>query len=171
MDFNNFNSHKNRGMLLEKIINNSINYYVNNKIAFFSKNHLNIKFNSVLDDKQNKIIKLNNSFIKSKSTVDYYGVYKGKYITFEAKSTEEDLLPLSNIKPHQHKHLLFIESLGGYAFYIFYFKHSSKIYMIKASDIDFENKKSISLDEAKTIGNKLDIVFPGVIDFLNLIHI
>lgn len=96
-------------MLLEKIINNTINYYLKNKIAFFNKKNLNIKFKTMSEDRY----KLDLAFISSKSTVDYYGIYQGQYISFEAKSTELDVFPLSNIKEHQHQHLKLINELGG----------------------------------------------------------
>lgn len=166
---NEYISYKNRGMLLENILNRTISYYISNKIAFFTKNNLNISFQSASKNKSNKIIQLNSSFIKSKSTVDYYGIYKGQYVTFEAKSTDEKFLPIANIKPHQHNHLKFISHLGGKAFYIIFFKKYSQIFLVNVDDIDYENKKSLSLKEAKEIGKSIEIIFPGVIDFLSLI--
>ena len=166
---NNFTNHKNRGMLLEKIINKTINYYIENKIGFFAKNHLNIQFQSVVDSKTSKIIKLNNSFIKNKSTVDYYGIFNGKYVTFEAKSTEENFLPFANIKPHQHNHLKMISKMGGVAFYLIMFKKFMKIFLVYADDIPFDTQKSISYEEIKKIGIEIEIIFPGIIDFVSII--
>lgn len=155
-----FSSFKNRGMLLEDIINKSINFYLSNKIAYFNKQTLNIKFDDINNNK------IQNGYIKSKSTVDYYGVYKGKYITFEAKSTELDFLPLSNIKKHQHEHLLLISNLNGWAFYLIYFKRMNKFFLINANKIDYENKKAISYEEIASNGIELELIFPGIIDFL-----
>lgn len=164
-------NHKNRGMLLENLINNTINYYKQNKIAFFQKNNLNIKFKNTEQEKEKSLVRLNQSFIKSKSTVDYCGVYKGRYITFEAKSTEEKTFPFSNIKLHQHEHLKMIHSLGGIAFYIIFFKQYQKIYIINIDNINYKNKKSLSFNEANQNGKEIEINFPGIIDFLALLDI
>lgn len=167
----NFSSnYKNRGMLLETLINNTINYYKQNKIAFFQKNNLNIKFKKTDNKTENNLIRSYESFIKSKSTVDYCGIYKGRYITFEAKSTEEKNFPFSNIKSHQHEHLKMIHSFGGLAFYIIFFKLYQKVYIINVNDINYENKKSMSFDEVSQNGKEIEIIFPGIIDFLSLIN-
>ena len=163
-------NYKNRGMLLEKIINKTISYYSTNKVAFFIKNNLDIKFDKVIkSDKDNNILRLNTSFIKSKSTVDYYGIYKGQYITFEAKSTDENKLYFKNIKPHQHNHLKMIDEYGGKAFYIIMFKSLSRIFMIDVNNIDYDNESFISLNEVENKGQELEIIFPGIIDFLSFI--
>lgn len=153
----------NRGMLLEQIINKSIDFYIRSKIAFFRKQNLNVKFQEV--NKNNNSIK--NGYIYSKSTVDYYGIYKGRYVCFEAKSTELDYLPLNNIYPHQKQHLKFISNLGGWAFYLVYFKKYNQIFLVDIKTLDIENKKTISLKEIASCSFKLDLIFPGIIDFLS----
>ena len=160
-------TYNHRGMLLEKIINNTINYYLKNKIAFFNKKNLNIKFKTISEDRY----KLDLAFISSKSTVDYYGVYQGQYISFEAKSTELDVFPLSNIKEHQHQHLKLINELGGWTFYLIFFKKYNRIFLIDIDKIEnnHHNKKSISLKEMELISNEIEITFPGIIDFLSFI--
>ncbi|MBD5423190.1 MAG: Holliday junction resolvase RecU [Mycoplasma sp.] len=152
-------------MLLEKIINITIDYYNKNKIAYFTKNNLNIKFRNVINE--NNKLKLSSPFIHEKSTVDYYGIYEGKYITFEAKSTSENSFPFSNIKLHQHEHLQLIKNMGGYAFYIIFFKNKSKLFKVDVDCIDYKNKKSISFEEICEIGTNLEIIFPGIVDFLD----
>lgn len=158
-------SYKNRGMLLENIINKSINHYNKSRIAFFAKNHLNIKFKK--QENNTYFAQLNLAFIKGKSTVDYYGVFKGQYISFEAKSIEKDSFSFSNIRNHQHQHLKLIKELGGQAFYIIFFKTKSKIFKLDVDMVDLENKKSLSYLEIKQKGKLLDIYFPGIIDFLD----
>lgn len=165
----NYISYKNRGMLLENILNTTINYYNKNQIAYFAKNNLNIKFKSVESKDKDNILKLNSSFIKSKSTVDYYGVYKGKYVTFEAKSTDESSFSLSNIKQHQHEHLKLIKKLGGKSFYIIFFKKYSKLFLVDVEDIEFGTINTISLQEMEKISKQLEIIFPGIVDFLEFI--
>ncbi|CRH45622.1 Holliday junction resolvase recU [Chlamydia trachomatis] len=89
---------KNRGMLLETIINQTNEFYFKNDICLIHKKNLD------------------QAVISSKSSVDYYGIYKGKFIAFEAKSTELSILPLKNIKNHQIEYLNLIQKNGGIAF-------------------------------------------------------
>ncbi|WP_245979647.1 Holliday junction resolvase RecU [Mycoplasma struthionis] len=123
---------KNRGMLLESIINQTNIFYLTNKIALIHKKNLDINFKGVALEK-NKL-KLKDATIKSKSTVDYYGVYKGKFIAFEAKSTEEKNFSLANVKKHQVEYLNLIESFYGLAFWIIYFKYQNEFIFLKHCD-------------------------------------
>lgn len=88
---------KNRGMLLESIINRTILTLERDGVALVHKKGLDLSFKSV--DKEG--FKVKGARIISKSTVDYYGVFKGRFLAFETKSVEEDYFPLSNIKKHQ----------------------------------------------------------------------
>lgn len=167
-EMNNFKTYNNRGMLLEKIINNTIHFYMKNEIAFFNKKNLDIKFKKVINS---NVTILENAYISNKSTVDYYGIYNGKYISFEAKSTELNIFPLSNIKEHQHQHLKLIHKLGGWSFYILYFKTKNVFILIDVENMDelMKNKKTISFEQILETGFELEIVFPGIIDFLTLV--
>lgn len=134
-------------------------------IAYFCKKNLDIKIKQI-NKKDNKLY--TQGIVAQKSTVDYYGVYKGRYISFEAKSTNTDKLPIANIKQHQHNHLLLIKKLGGLAFYIIYFKNHNKIFMIDVDKMDIK-KASLTINEAFVIGQEISICFPGIIDFLEFL--
>ncbi len=155
---------KNRGMLLESVINRTNSLYKRSGIALIHKKKVDIKFSSVT--KGEKGLKVNNAFIEKKSFSDYYGIYKGRYIAFEAKSTKLDALPLSNIKTHQHKYLKDVSKYGGISFYIFYFKKQNKFFYIDWKVIETFKKKSFHIDDAFNYGQELDIVFPGIIDYV-----
>ncbi|QSF13645.1 Holliday junction resolvase RecU [Mycoplasma sp. Mirounga ES2805-ORL] len=155
---------KNRGMLLESIVNKTINYYTDNNIAYIEKKELPIKFRKVVDNKN-----LENAFIFKKSTVDYIGCYKGRFIAFEAKTTNENLLPKSNIPNHQINYLRKIEENGGVSFLLIFFSSKDEFYVIKTSDFIMQLKKSISYENIKQYGFKLELCFPGIIDFLPFI--
>ena len=76
----------NRGMSLENDINMTNQYYVDNNIAFIYKKPTPIQITKVdYNGKGNATIK--EAFFKNPSTTDYNGLYKGKYIDFEAKET------------------------------------------------------------------------------------
>ncbi|TPR54112.1 Holliday junction resolvase RecU [Metamycoplasma neophronis] len=160
---------KNKGMLLESIINSTNLFYFNQKVAMIHKKNLDVQFKGV-DIKNHKLV-LKEATIKSKSTVDYYGIYKGKFLAFEAKSTEDKNLSLANIKNHQIEYLSLVESFGGIAFWIFYFKIQNKFILIKHSDLKniIKNKKTLSFDLCKEQGIILELSFPGVLDFINYI--
>lgn len=157
---------KNRGMLLETIINQTNEFYFKNKIAIFHKKNLDITFKSV--KLQDKKLNLESAIISSKSSVDYYGIYKGRYIAFEAKSTEEDYLPLKNIKEHQIKYLDFIREHDGVAFWIIYFKFANTFILIMHNDLKriIQNKKALHLEEALLNGKKLELSFPGILNII-----
>ncbi len=155
---------KNRGMLLESILNTTINLYNKNNIALFHKKEVPISIGKVI--KSNNKIKVENAFIKSKSTSDYYGVFKGKFIAFEAKSTNLKSLPLTNIKHHQRKYLNDVQNNGGVAFYIIYYKSYNRYFMVFVDSIENIRKKSFSIEEASKKGIELDLTFPGILDFL-----
>ncbi|MCU4117091.1 Holliday junction resolvase RecU [Mycoplasma zalophi] len=161
---------KNRGMLLESIINKTNERYYLNQVAFFQKKELNIKFKKVLN--KNDKLQLKDAKIFSKSTVDYYGVYKGKFIAFEAKETDSKLFSLSNIKKHQHKYLLDITQFGGIGFYIIFFKQFDCFLYINCLEMDkiWKNKKSLSFEEATKISKKIHLIFPGILDYINCIN-
>ncbi|MDK2819564.1 MAG: Holliday junction resolvase RecU [Mycoplasmataceae bacterium] len=153
----------NRGMLLETIINKTIKQYKENDVAIFHKKTLDIKFSNV-----NAKNKIDNGVIMSKSTVDYYGIYNGSFVAFEAKSTESIIVPKNNFKLHQHNYLKTIKKHGGIAFYIILFKTTNEFYLIDVTLVDY-NKKLITLEFVRKNGCSLDLIFPGVIDFISSI--
>lgn len=162
---------KNRGMLLEQIINQSVDYYWKNKIAFIEKKGLPIKFKKVdASLNKNEIKKVEDAYIYKKSTVDYIGCYNGKFVAFEAKSINEDRLPASNIKAHQMKYLLDIIQNHGLGFFIIFFALHDEFYIVEADILATNMKKSLSYEEIKNIGSKIELTYPGIIDFLPYVN-
>ncbi|WP_041362956.1 Holliday junction resolvase RecU [[Mycoplasma] mobile] len=156
-------TYKNRGMLLESIINKSINFFYNNNIALIHKKEIPLKILKV--NKANDV----KAILNSKSTVDYYGLVKGRFICFEAKSTNENFIYFQNIKNHQHQYLIEAERFGGFSFYIFYFKNHQKFYFLRANKLDFLKSNKISLEEVNKKGIELSLNYPGVLNFLDFI--
>ncbi|NQZ28955.1 MAG: Holliday junction resolvase RecU [Mycoplasmatales bacterium] len=154
---------KNRGMLLESLLNTTIALYKKNDIGIFHKKEIPISFGKVI--KSSNKLKIDEAYIKTKSTSDYYGIFKGKFIAFEAKSTNLKSLPLSNIKYHQRKYLRDIQNHGGISFYIFAFKAYDKYFMVYTDTIETIRKKSFSIDDAIMYGIELELIFPGILDF------
>ncbi|KDE42943.1 endonuclease [Metamycoplasma hyosynoviae] len=162
---------KNRGMLLEKLINQTNIFYLQNDICIVHKKNLDIKFKSTYVDKD--ILKTENAHIVSKSTVDYYGIYKGKFLAFEAKSTEQKNFSLSNIKMHQINYLSEISKHKGLAFWIFFFKIQNQFVLIlhdKLLQWGVYNKKTLAYDEALLLGELIPLIYPGYIDYISILN-
>lgn len=159
---------KNRGMFLETLINKTIRFYKQNNVALFHKLPLNIKFKSVSRVK-NKLF-IEKGFIDQKSNTDYYGVYKGRYIAFEAKSTQKDVLPFSNLKAHQQNYLREIDKHGGVAFYIVAFTSDTEFFLIDYKLIDNLSKKQLSIVEARKYGFPIELEYPGILDFIPIVN-
>ena len=94
--------YKNLGMNLESDINNTNLYYIEKEKAYIYKKPTPIKLVKV-DYKKGKI---EEAYFEKPSTTDYNGIYKGKYIDFEAKeTTNKNGFPLNNIHKHQINHI------------------------------------------------------------------
>jgi recombination protein U len=73
---------------------------------------------------------------EKKSTVDYDGVYRGRAIYFEAKSTrEETRFPLDNIEPHQIEHLEKAEKQGAVCFFLIEFAKSHEVFFVPLATV------------------------------------
>ncbi|WP_036452964.1 Holliday junction resolvase RecU [Mycoplasma buteonis] len=161
-------SNKNKGMFLEEVINRSLNYYAMNNIAFIEKKtvpFLITKVNSVKETNGGKQIQ---GYLFQKSTVDYIGMYRGKFICFEAKSCKINRFDYKNIKEHQIEYLNLIENNGGIAFLIFYFETENVF--LKTDPVwvynDMIYNKSVSLEKLLKISIKIDLEFPGILNLL-----
>lgn len=153
------NINKNKGMYLESVINNSIEHYEKNKIALFRKLNIPIKILEINDN--NKII----GKIFKKSDVDYYGIYKGKFIAIEAKQTEKSIFYLYNIQDHQINFLNEINEIYlGFSMLIIYFKNYNVFYCIPWKNI--KNIKKIEVNHKDFDKYKLDLLFPGRLNFV-----
>ncbi len=125
-------SHKNRGMELEGIINTTNLYYLNENIAVIYKKPTPIGLVNVSYQNNSKII--NKAYFKTPSTLDYNGLYKGKYIEFDAKETLNKLsFPLANIHSHQLEHIKKIIEHQGIVFLII--KMNNLYYYLKGEDL------------------------------------
>ena len=122
----------NRGMNLEEDINVSNDYYRNQGIALIYKRPTPINIVKVDYSKGARII---DAYFEKQSTTDYNGVYKGRYIDFEAKNTKNRTsFPISNISSHQIEHLKQVINHGGIAFFIaqpFYYL-SNRIWQMRS---------------------------------------
>ena len=117
---------------------------------------------------ENKIIE---AFFEKPSTSDYNGLYKGKYIDFEAKETKSKTsFNLKNINSKQLKHLYKVDEMGGISFIIVYFTALNDIFFYSTKNlkeyISKSKRNSIPIDEFIKKGRKIEISLYPILDYL-----
>ncbi len=162
-------SYKNRGLSLEKMINDSNKFYVFINKALIYKKPTPIHI--VKTNKQNTITE---AFFERPSTTDYNGIYKGKYIDFETKETKsKTAFSLKNIQENQIEHILKVDEMGGISFIIVYFTSLNKIFIYFAKDLrDFLSKNqrnSIPIEEFIKNGKEIKITISPVLNYLTFV--
>ena len=157
----------NRGMGLEDDINLSNEYYEINDIAYIYKKPTPIKLVNV--DYKKGLIK--EAYFKTPSTTDYNGIYKGKYIDFEAKeTTSKTSFSLANIHLHQIKHLIDVKRHGAISFLIVRFTNLDRTYILFTKNLDEfiknNKRKSIPLNYFEKYGTIIKMKYSPRIDYL-----
>ena len=166
-------NYKNRGMTLEGEINDSNEYYREIEKAYIYKKPTPIKITKVDYPSRDKAI-IKEAFFTIPSTTDYNGLYKGNYIDFEAKETKsKTAFSLSNIHPHQIKHIEQINNNGGIAFLIIRFTTLNETYLLTANDflefIKDQERKSIPHSYFKEKAYLLKDQYQPRIDYLKVV--
>ncbi len=163
----------NRGMTLEEDINISNKYYLENDIAIVHKKPTPIKVVKV--DYNNRInTKIREAYYEIPSTTDYNGIYKGKYIDFDAKETKSKTsFSLNNIHKHQLEHLIKVKNHGGISFLIIKFSMLNETYLLETKYIeDFTNnneRKSIPIDYIKKYGYIINSNYYPRLEYIKII--
>ncbi len=172
---NNIINYGNRGMVLEDDLNITNEYYRECDIAIIYKKPTPITIHKVnYKSRDNAFIE--KASFKIPSTTDYNGIYKGKYIDFEAKETRSKTsFPLVNIHEHQLKHLDSIVRHGGIGFIIVRFVTLNKTFLLMWQDIkDFiegDPRKSIPLSYFEKKGKLIEIGLRPRLDYLKYIEV
>ena len=126
-------SSSNRGMDFENDINISNEYYIEKDLCVVTKRPTPI---NVVKVDYTRGATITQAYFETQSTTDYNGVYKGRYLDFEAKSTvSKTSLSLSNIQPQQIEHLERVLRHGGIAFFLINFASHDETYFVPASEI------------------------------------
>lgn len=167
-------TYNNRGMNLEDDINITNKYYIENNIAFIYKKPTPIQITKVDYSKNNAIIK--EAYFKEPSTTDYNGLYKGKYIDFEAKETESKTsFPLSNIHKHQIKHIENVCNHGGIGFLIIRFNKLNKTFLLPGENlitfIETNQRKSIPFSYFSEKAYLIEEKYIPRVDYLKIVDL
>lgn len=167
------NTYANRGMDLESDINISNEHYRNINKALIYKKPTPIKISKVNYPAKNKAI-ISEAFFEIPSTTDYNGIYKGKYIDFDAKEVKgKDSFVLSNLHKHQLEHLVKVLEHGGISFIIVRFYINNKTYLLPTDKIiyfiDNYKRKSIPLSYFLENGYEIKDKYTPRVDYLEVL--
>lgn len=165
----------NLGLDFEAMINDSNKYYLNQDLGVIYKKPTPVKVTKVEYPARSKA-RITEAFYQVPSTTDYNGIYKGKYIDFEAKSCNGKSFSFQNIYEHQVLHLEKIVKHGGIAFLLILFRDYKEVFLLKADllvslykDALNGGKKSISYDYFNEFGYKVKLGLNPTIDYLEAV--
>jgi len=164
--------HSHRGMQLEADLNLTNQYYLEHNIAIIHKKPTPINATKVHYQDGSK--KIADGYFSRASTTDYNGIYQGKYIDFEAKSTNNATsFPLSNIHEHQLKHLKQVQNHGGISFIIIAFSKLNRIFLLETAKIFdiIEDRKSIPFSYIEKYGYEIKQGLRPRIDYLKVVDL
>lgn len=164
-------NYSNRGMTLESLINESNEYYINEDIALIYKKPTPIGISKAVYTEHGRIIK--NGYFKSPSTLDYNGIFKGKYIEFEAKETQSKTsFPLANFHEHQLKYIKRVLHHGGICFIII--QINQQIFLLKGEDLmhflNEQKRKSIPYSFLMEFGYNIKEKYNPSLDYLKIVE-
>lgn len=162
-----------RGMSLEQQINESNKFYLSQNLAVVHKKPTPIQIVKVDYPKRSKAV-IKEAYFRQASTTDYNGVYKGRYLDFEAKETRNrKSFPLKNFHEHQIIHLQQCLDQQGICFTIIRFVTLNKYFITPASFIikswNNKDKKSLTLDEIQLHSYEIKSGFRPTLPYLDIV--
>ena len=166
-------NYANRGMALENDINITNNYYIDKDIAIIHKKPTPIKVVKVSYNNLKQAV-IKEAFYEMPSTTDYNGIYKGKYIDFDAKEVKSSKsFALANLHKHQIEHLNKVYKHGCISFLIVKFYISNVTYLLETKYIiDFinnEKRKSIPISYFEEHGYKIKEGYIPRLDYIKVV--
>ena len=161
-----------RGMNLENELNLTNDYYLAHDVAVIYKKPTPVQIVKV-DYPKRSSARIIEAYYRTPSTTDYNGLYRQRYIDFEAKETKKMNFPFINISLHQINHLDKIIQHGGIAFIIIAFTLVNEVYLVDAKHIInvylHSEKKSISYDDIKSNGHLIKQGYNPRLDYLKVV--
>lgn len=170
------NNYANLGMTLESDIDLTNQYYLSHQIAVIHKKPTPIQVVNVSYPARNKA-KIIEAYYRTPSTTDFNGLYKGRYIDFDAKETNSKTsFPFSNIHEHQIRHLSEIDTHGGIAFLIIGWSQYNEYYLLTIKELlplweaaKSGGRKSIAYSFFKTNCPLIPFGFQPRLDYLKVV--
>jgi len=170
-------SFSNRGKTLEDEINEANEFYIAQDIAVIHKKPIPIQVVKVdYPSRSSAVIK--EAYYRTPSTTDFNGVYKGKYIDFEAKETENrTAFPLKNVHLHQVEHMRKVSKQQGITFLLVRFSALERYFYISFEQLSVfwdrmltGGRKSITLSEMENNGIEITPKYAPRIDYLKIVN-
>ncbi|MFB6466042.1 Holliday junction resolvase RecU [Cytobacillus sp. Hz8] len=169
-------NYSNRGMTLEEDLNEANQYYLDRGIAVIHKKPTPVQIVQVDYPKRSAAV-IKEAYFKQASTTDYNGIYKGKYIDFEAKETRyKTSFPLANFHEHQISHMKSILLQNGICFAILRFSTLDEDFLLEAKYLlsywdrmKSGGRKSITKEEIENNGHMISLGFQPRIDYIRVI--
>lgn len=162
-----------RGMALEKDINTTNDSYLSDDLAVIHKKPTPVTIVNV-DYPQRSAAKITEAYFKIPSTTDYNGIYKGKYIDFEAKEcASRTSFPLKSIHMHQIRHLESVLRHGGIAFVIVRWVEYDETWFVEADRmiafVDRAERRSIPHEWFVQNGALIPSSYIRPVDYLKIV--
>ena len=166
-----------RGMSFESDIQKTNDYYLATDRAVIHKKPTPVQIVKVNYPKRAAAV-ITEAYFRTPSTTDFNGVFKGKYIDFEAKETSnKTLFPLQNLHEHQVKHMAQVEKQGGIVFLLIKFSTLNEIYLLSNEKLSRfwqeyreGSRRSISKIEFEQFGSKISEGVYPTIDYLKIVE-
>ncbi len=166
-----------RGMTLEADLNETNLYYLEQGIAAIHKKPTPVQIVHVDYPKRSAAV-IKEAYFKQASTTDYNGVYKGKYIDFEAKETKNTTsFPLQNFHNHQIEHMQRVVDNGGICFVILRFTELNETYLLEATHLlsywkrhTDGGRKSITKEEISSLGFIIPQSYHPLLPYIHIIE-
>ncbi|KHE67991.1 Holliday junction resolvase RecU [Halobacillus sp. BBL2006] len=166
----------NRGMSLEEDINVTNSYYLQAGIAVVHKKPTPVQIVNV-DYPRRSAAVIKEAYFKQASTTDFNGVYRGKYIDFEAKETRNKTsFPLSNVHQHQIDHMKAVHKHEGVCFMIIKFSPLDEVFLLPSPQL-FQywddqwdgGRKSIPYACIQSKGMKIPFHYQARVDYAKVL--
>ena len=164
-----------RGMILENLLNQTNELYRLQKRAVIHKKPTPIQIVKVNYPKRSAA-QITEAYFRQASTTDYNGVYKGRYIDFEAKETKNKTsFPLKNIHEHQLSHMKECSEQRGITFVIIYYSSQKEFYLVEYTSLEKyieesdQNRQSIPLSYLKKVGYPIQLSLQMTLNYLDAV--
>ncbi|MER2170687.1 MAG: Holliday junction resolvase RecU [Psychrobacillus psychrodurans] len=170
-------SFSNRGKTLEDEINDANEYYLAHDIAVIYKKPIPIQVVKVdYPSRSSAVIK--EAYYRTPSTTDFNGVYKGKYIDFEAKETENKTsFPLKNVHLHQVEHMGKVVQQFGISFLLVRFSTTDRYFYLSYEQLKLfwdrmlsGGRKSITIGEFEEYGIEITPKYAPRVNYLKIVN-
>lgn len=166
----------NRGKTLEDELNESNEYYLAHHLAVVHKKPIPIQIVQVDYPGRSRAV-IREAYYRTPSTTDYNGVYKGRYIDFEAKETKNTTsFPLKNVHIHQVEHMKQVDEQQGITFLLVSFQQLDRYFLLPFpqlydfwSRMESGGRKSITLEEFEKNAIEIRAGFTPRIPYLDAV--